>query len=152
MRLTFPRVLALLCLTTLARGQEDKEAKLKPADVPAAVSQAIAKQYRNAKVSGWSKELEDGKTTYEASVIEGSSNRDVVFAEDGSLVAIEEAIQVSDLPAAVKSAIRNKYPGASLRNAEKISHADQLQYEVALAKALKKEVLLTAAGKIVKEE
>jgi hypothetical protein len=139
-------------LTTIARGQEDKEAKLKPADVPAAVSQAIAKQYPKAKVSGWSKELEDGKTTYEASVIEGSSKRDVVFAEDGSLLAIEEAIQVSDLPAAVKSAIRNKYPGASLRKAEKISHGDQLQYEVALGKAPKKEVLLTPAGKIVKEE
>ena len=46
------------------------------------------------EVSGWSKELEDGKTTYEVSVIEGSSKRDVVFAEDGSLVAIEESIQV----------------------------------------------------------
>jgi hypothetical protein len=120
--------------------------------MPAVVRQAVTKQYPNAKVSGRSKELEDGKTTYEVSVIEGSSKRDVVFAEDGSLVVIEQSIQVSDLPAAVKSAIRNKYPRASLRKAEKISHGDQLQYEVALAKAPKKEVLLTPTGKIINEE
>jgi hypothetical protein len=52
----------------------------------------------------------------------------------------------------VKRAIQSKYPGASLRKAEKISHGEQLQYEVALGKAPKKEVLLTPAGKIVKEE
>jgi hypothetical protein len=152
MRLTFSCVIALLCLAALAPGREDKEVKLKSADVPAAVSQAVIKQYPKAKVSGWSKELEDGKTTYEASVTEGPSKRDVVFAEDGSLVAIEEAIQVSDLPAAVKSAIQSRYPGASVRKVERISHVDQLQYEVALAKAPKKEVLLTPAGKIIKEE
>jgi N12 class adenine-specific DNA methylase len=151
-RLTFPCIIALLCMATLALGQEAKETMLKPGDVPAAVTQAVTKQYPNAKVSSWSKELEDGKTTYEASVSDGSFKRDVVFAEDGSLLAVEEAIQISDLPAAVKSAIRNKYPGASLRKAEKILHGEQVQYEVALAKAPKKEVLVTPAGKIIKEE
>ena len=90
--------------------------------------------------------------TYEASVTDGSSKRDVVFAEDGSLLAVEEAIQVSNLPATVKSAIRAKYPVATLRKAEKILHRSEVQYEVALAKAAKKEVLLTSAGRIIKKE
>ena len=149
MHLTFPCTIALLCLAALASGEETK---LKPGDVPAAVTQAVTKQYPNAKVSSWSKELEDGKPTYEASVVGGSSKRDVVFAEDGSLLAVEEVIQVSDLPAAVKSAIQSKYPGALLRKAEKILYGEQVQYEVALAKAPKKEVLVTPAGKILKEE
>ena len=61
-----------------------------------------------------------------------------------ALWAVEEAIQVSDLPAAVKSAIRAKYPAATLRKAEKILHGSEAQYEVALSKAPKKEVLLAS--------
>lgn len=152
LRLTILCMVAFFFLASLALGQEDKETKLKPGDVPAAVTAAVARQYPNAQVSGWSKEMEDGKTTYEASVIDGSSKRDVVLAENGSLLAIEEALQASDLPATVRRAIHAKYPKASVRKAEKISHGDEVQYEVVLAKASKKEVLLTADGKIVKEE
>jgi hypothetical protein len=152
LRLTVPYTIAFLCLVALAPGQEDKETKLKAGDVPAAVIAAVAKQYPSAQVSGWSKEVENGKITYEASVIDGSSKRDVVFAENGSLLAVEQAIPVSALPAAVRRAIRAKYPTASLRKVEKISQGTEVQYEVALAKASKKEVLLTPDGKIVKEE
>jgi len=152
LRLIFPYTAAFLCLVTLAPGQGDQETKLKAGDVPAAVIAAVAKQYPSAQVSGWSKEVENGKITYEASVIDGFSKRDIVFAESGSLLAVEEAIPVSDLPAAVRRAIRIKYPKASLRKAERISQGDEVQYEVALAKASKKEVLLTPDGKIVKEE
>jgi hypothetical protein len=148
----FPCAFAFLCLAILAPAQEDKEAKLQPKNVPSAVTGALTKQYPNAKVSSWSKELEGGKMTYEASVMDGSSKRDLVFDENGSLLAVEEAILVSDLPAAVKSAIQTKYPAARLRKAEKILHGSEVQYEVALAKAAKKEVLLTPAGEIVKEE
>ncbi len=132
----------------LAAGQEQK---LRPAEVPAAVTEAAAKRYPKAQIAGWSKEVEDGKTTYEASIAD-RSKRDVVFAEDGSLVAVEEAIRISSLPAEVKRTLETKYPGAVVAKAEKIYHGDEIQYEVALRKTSKKEILLTSAGKVLKEE
>ena len=144
----------VFCLSAsgLLLAGQDQEQKLKPSEVPAAVTAAASKQYPKAKISHWSKELEDGKTTYEASVVEGSSKRDVVLAEDGTLVAVEETIAVSALPGPVTSAVQEKYPQAIIAKAEKITKDGDVQYEVALREASKKEVLLTADGKVIKEE
>jgi hypothetical protein len=149
---TFVCSFAVLCCASLVVGGEDKETKLKPGEVPAAVVAAASKQYPGAHMSNWTKETEDGKTTYEASMKDGSSKRDLVFAENGALFAVEEVIPVSDLPAAVKKAILGEFPGASLRKAEKICHGDEVQYEVALGRASVKEVLLTPDGRIVKNQ
>jgi hypothetical protein len=139
----------LCCTATLILGQEKK---LKPAEVPPAISAAATKRFPNAQVSNWSREAEDGKTTYEASVSDASGKRDAVFSEDGSLVAIEESVAVSDLPAQVKDAVLAKYPHATLRKAEKISHDSQIDYEIDLAKAARKEITVSSNGKILKEE
>ncbi len=100
----------------LSAGQEQK---LRPAEVPSAVTEAAAKRYPKARIEGWSKEVEDGKTIYEASIAVQSSKRDVVFAEDGSLVAVEEAIPVSALPLGVKRTLEAKYPHAVVAKAER---------------------------------
>ena len=142
-------VVVLLLWTFSGSGQE---AKLKPSEVPPAVSAAAHKQFVGAKLSGWSKEVEGGKTTYEVSVVSGSSTKDAVYHPDGSLAALEEVVPVFALPAPVRDSIRAKYPGAILRKAEKITSGEQVQYEVDLVKASKKEVLLDTAGKIIKEE
>ena len=144
----------VFCLSAsgLLLAGQDQEQKLKTSEVPAAVTAAASKQYPKAKISHWSKEMEDGKTTYEASVVEGSSKRDVVLAEDGTLVAVEETIAASALPGPVTSAVQEKYPQAVIAKAEKITKDGDVQYEVALRKASKKEVLLTADGKVIKEE
>ncbi len=142
-------LIAAACAAVVLSAQEQK---LKPVDVPSVVSAALAKKYPNAHVSGWTKEVEDGRTTYEASVTDRAARRDVVFNEAGVLQAVEQAIPMSELPAKVKRAVEDKYPGAVLRKAEKITTNDETQYEVALGKAAKKEVLLSAQGKVLKEE
>src|ERR1700694_4381690 len=78
-----------LCLITVLSAQEAKEQKLKLKDVPAPVVAAAAKAYPNAKIREWAKETEDGKTEYEASMVEGSTKRDVLFAPNGDVVAVE---------------------------------------------------------------
>ena len=142
-------VLFCTALTVLT-GQEKK---LKPAEVPATIRTAVSKRFPNTKVSNWSKETEDGKTTYEATISGASGKRDVVYAEDASFVALEEKISVSDVPTAVKEAIAGKYPNATLRAAEKISHdSGDPDYELDLDKAAHKEVTVSSGGKILKEE
>ena len=128
------------------------ETSVKSADVPPAVTAALVKRFPDARVSHWSKETERGQTTYEASLKEGLTKRDAVFAEDGSLLDIEQAIAVADLPAQVQKAVAASYPHASLRKAEKILHGSEVRYEVDLANAPQHELLISSAGKILEKE
>jgi hypothetical protein len=141
-----------LFLAAALSGQEAKEQKLKPKDVPAPVVAAAAKAYPNAKIRGWAKEMEAGSPQYEASMIEGTAKRDVLFAPDGSVIAVEEVIPIADLPSAVKNAILAKYPRGVIHSAEKITKGTAIQYEVGLKNAAKKEVVLDSDGKVLKEE
>ncbi len=128
------------------------EISVKSADVPPAVRAALAKRFPDARVSHWSKETERGQTTYEASLKEGLTKRDAVFAEDGSLLDIEQAIAVTDLPDQVQKAVAAGYPQASLRKAEKILHGSEVRYEVDLANAPQHELLISSDGKILEKE
>ena len=142
-------MIAAACVSIALSAQETK---LKSADVPRAVSAALANKYPGARVSAWTKEVENGKTTYEASITDHEAKRDVVFNTGGSLEAVEQSIPLSELPGKVKTAVKDKYPGAVLRKAEKITREDETQYEIDLGKAAKKEVLFNAQGKVLKEE
>ncbi len=143
----------VVLFAALAVASSAPEAKLTKTEVPPAVSSAAQQRFPQAKLSAWSKETEDGKTTFEVSVADGAGKRNAVFAPDGALVALEAPLPVSILPAPVKSAIQAKYPSARVSKAEKITLANsEVQYEVDLRKAAKKEVLLSADGKILKEE
>lgn len=141
----------LLCGTaTLAAAQEKKP---KPSEVSPALTAAATKRFPGAQISNWSKETEDGKTTFEVSVKDASGKRDAVFLEDGAFVATEEKIPISAIPPVVKKAILDKYPNATFRAAEKVSHeSGDSDYEIDLAKAAHKEVTVSAGGKILKEE
>jgi Putative beta-lactamase-inhibitor-like, PepSY-like len=140
------------CLSFVLIPVLGQERKINPAEVPPAVTRASLKYFPQGHLSNWSKEIGDGETTYEASVIDRSGRRDAVFSEDGSLVAIEQIIPIADLPKEVKNAVESKYPAAVLHKAEKIFRNGDVQYEVELAKAGRKEILFNIHGKILKEE
>src|SRR3982074_256762 len=110
-----------LCLVTAVSAQEAKEQKVKLKDVPAPVIAAAAKAYPNARIREWAKEIEAGKTEYEASMVEGATKRDVLFAPDGTIVAVEEIIPLAELPTAVKNTIKAAYPHGVIHTVEKIT-------------------------------
>jgi hypothetical protein len=141
--------LVLLSLPTLFTGQERK---LRPAEVPTVVSASATKRFPGARISGWSKQTEGGKTTYEAAVSDPDGKRDAVFSEDGALVAVEQNISIADLPSRVRDAVTAKYPHAELQKAERITHNGNVDYEVDLAKAVRKEITVSSEGRILKEE
>jgi glucose/arabinose dehydrogenase len=137
-----------LRLTTVVSAQEAKEQKLKLKDVPAPVAAAAANAYPHAKIREWAKETEAGSTQYEASMVDGAMKRDVLFAPNGTVVAVEEIISPAELPAAVQNTIKAKYPQGVTHTAEKITGGKEVQYEIGLKKAAKKEVVLTADGRV----
>lgn len=144
--------LALACLVTGLSAQEAKEQKLKARDVPPAVVAAAAKAYPGARINQWAKETENGKTLYEASMVEGAKKRDVIFTADGTVDVVEEVIAIGELPTPVKDAVKAKYPKTTIHLAERLTRGAEIQYEVALKNAPKKEMVIAADGKIVKEE
>lgn len=138
-----------LQLCSPAWAQEDQEAKVEKKDVPAAVLAAFAKAYPKATVKGYTKEVEKGQTIYEVECVEGKTHRDVTFALDGKLVMVEEEVEMSDVPEAVRQALEKKFPKAKVNIAEKIMDAKTVAYEFHLTTAEGKEaeVKFDAQGK-----
>ena len=143
------RTALALCLSYAAFAQETK---VDEKDVPAKARAAATKAYPKAQIKEWEKVVEDGKTTYEVTMTDGSASWQVVFEGNGKFVAREEVIPVASLPAAVRNAVTAKYPGATLSSAEKITGPKKTEYEVGLKNAAKKEIVLASDGKILKEE
>ncbi len=63
------------------------ETEMAVSDLPAAVTATLARDYAGKSVTGAARIVKGGKTTYEAEITEGGTPRDLVFNEDGSLVA-----------------------------------------------------------------
>jgi len=151
-RLTVCAAALSLCLAVAGLAQEAPEKKVNNKNVPGAVTAAAAKAFPNARIKGWSKETEDGKTFYEAEMVEGQTKRDVMFLPDGKIDLVEEEIVNTSIPAAVQSALKSRYPRAEIQLAEKLTKDGTVQYELHLKKAPKKEIVFTPDGKFVKEE
>jgi hypothetical protein len=116
---------------------------------PAPVEAAFKKAYPNATVKNVSKETENGKVQYEVESMDGAQARDLVYLADGKLVLYEELIPQTEVPAAVMTALKAKYPKATVTRAEKLFQDGTMNYELAVKGAGQGEVILTPAGKWV---
>ena len=101
-------------------------------DLPAAVTDAFHKAYANATIRECAKEAEKGRTAYEISSMDGTTRRDVLYFEDGTLIVVEETIPASELPEPVRQAADEKFPGHTLERAERIARGGEVAYELIL--------------------
>jgi hypothetical protein len=145
--MTLAAFLGLSVLSVAARAGEEKIAFDK---LPDAVKKTIKQKFPKAEIEGAAKEVEDGKTTYEVELEIKDQKVDVALEADGTILEIERAVPVDQLPKAVKIALAARYPGAKIEKAEEIVKGEHgpVHYEV----VIKTEVVLTAKGKIVKGE
>ncbi len=63
------------------------ETEMAVADLPAAVTAALARDYAGKTVNEAARIVSGGQTTYEAEITEGGTARDLVFNADGTLAA-----------------------------------------------------------------
>jgi len=113
---------ALSLTTTTATAQ-----KVKSAEVPTAVKNALLKKYPTASNVTWEKE----KGNFEANW-GGKSKEDnsVVFTPDGAFVEMVVAIPIADLPLGVVTYIKAHYPGTKITEAGKVTDAKgRITYE-----------------------
>ncbi len=136
-----------------ARAGEEKIALDK---LPKAVLDAAKAKFPEAELLASGKEEEDGKVTYEVSLKDKGQHVDVEFTADGTILVIEKAIAVKNLPKEVAEALERKHPKATIKKVEEITKQDKIAaYEVLLVTARKKkiyEVTFDSSGKFVKQE
>ncbi len=143
-RIAFTSLAAFSLMTLIARADEKA---ISVGDLPAAVKKAIKKKFPKAEIEKASKEVEDGKTTYEVLLEIEDKPVDVAFKTDGTILEIEKEISFTQLPAKVKQAFKAKYPGAKVEKVEEVTRGEDgpAVYEI----AIKTEVVLSANGKVV---
>ncbi len=130
-------VLGLLFLGPLSVGlgatnASAQEREIACKDVPATVRTAFDEAYPTAAIKTCAEELDKGQAAYEINSTDGDTARNVVFAADGKLIVVEEAIPTADLPEPVQQALRKKYPSRAIALAETVRRDGTIAYEIHL--------------------
>ena len=152
-------MVAVAANVAMLSGVWADEEKIPLDKLPKAVVEAVKKRFPKAEMKEASKEVEDGKTTYEVTVVDDKQNIDVTLTPEGALVSIEKEIAVKDLPKVIADAVMAKYPKGKMTKAEEVIKVkdgkETLEYyEVILTDGDKKdiEVQIFPDGKIKAEE
>ena len=143
----------LLAIPYLATSVHAQEQSIKRKDVPKAILAAFEKTYPKAKIKGYAKEVEEGKTVYEVESVEGSVHRDITYMADASVASIEESLPVSELPDVIRSAAEKQYPKSKISLCEKVTKGSVIQYELVVTSGKQKyELVLNPDGTVAKTE
>jgi hypothetical protein len=148
-------IAGLMILSGLACADE---VKVPLKDVPQAVVKSIKARFPRAELTEATKEVEDGKTTYEIALKNDGRAVDLSLGTDGKITEIEATIDAGALPAKVTSALQAKYPKSTIKKAEEIVEIKEgketKSYEVIVITTAGKshEVKVSPEGKILKEE
>ena len=122
--------LSIWGVSTLLGDAAAQEQTIECADVPTAVRTAFQNEYPKATTQGCAKEIENGKTAYEISSIEGKTRRDILYYENGTLIVVEEAIEAADLPKPVRQTLGEVLKDHKIELVERLRRDDTVTYEI----------------------
>jgi len=133
------------------KAAADTETKVKMQDLPPAVQKAVKEQTKGATLKGLTKEVEEGKTFYEAETTVAGHVKDILFDTDGNVVSVEEEVAIDKIPAAARDAIQKAVGTGKLAKLETVKEKGTTFYEGHIKKGAKEtEVKVDANGKPVK--
>jgi len=150
----YTSVLTGVCFLAMGAvlGQTSEES-VKMKDLPPAVQATVQQQSKGATLVGLSKEIEDGKTFYEAEMKVNGHGKDVLIDSAGKVVEVEEEIALTALPAAAKSAIEKAAAQGRISKLESVAKDKDLTYEALIeSKGKTSEVKVTPDGKVVTQK
>jgi len=118
--------------------------------VPQKVTDAFAQKFPTAKSVKWDKEsTTEWEAEFKMNKVEYSAN----FLEDGTWKETEHEIAERDLPAPVKKALSESFPGFKTEEMEMSETAAGTVYEFKIEKEeMDMEVAIDASGKVIKQE
>ena len=142
-------IMATALISTLLIGGAAalaSERKIAMKDLPPAVQQAI-KDQEGATVRGLAKEVDKGKTLYEAELTVNGHSKDIMFDEQGTMVSVEEESTLDQIPPAARTAIEKAAGNGKVSAVEKLTEGGHVFYEAQVTKGGKRsEVKVDASG------
>jgi hypothetical protein len=107
-----------------------QEKKITRADLPAAVERAVVAQSQGATIRGFTREIEDGKTSYEAEMTVNGHSKDISMDSAGTVLEVEEEVALDSLPAAVRTALTTLAGQGRIGKVESLTkHGQLVAYE-----------------------
>jgi uncharacterized membrane protein YkoI len=154
MQMTAKWGMAVVAVGLLAAGGAAQEKKIKRSDLPAPVEKTVGEVSQGATIKEFSKEMENGKTTYEVEMAVNGDARDVEIDPNGTVVEIEEEVAMNALSAEVKEGLTAKAASAKIRKVESITKQGKIvAYEAKVEKDGKKsEIQVGPNGKPLDHE
>lgn len=147
---------ALLALQAAKQAAQDE--KVDPAKLPQKVADVVKAKFPGATITVATKATENGKVIYDIEMTREGRKHEIDVEENGTIVNFENQVAVKDLPAAVTSAVKAKYPNSTIKEAMEVmvikDKKDTVEeYEVIIETADKKEVEVAVSpdGKKVEE-
>jgi uncharacterized membrane protein YkoI len=129
----------------------DSEKKIQMKDLPPTVQQAVKEQSQGATLKGLTKEVEKGKTTYEAELTVNGHGKDVSFDAAGKVVSVEEEVALTAVPEPARAAIQKAAGAGTVKKVESVTENGAAFYEAAISKGGKtSEFKVDAKGTAVK--
>ena len=111
----------LSLILALASPAMAAERMIQMKDLPTAVQQAVKRESAGATIRGYAREVENGKTTYEAEMTVNGHGRDVTFDPTGQVVSVEEEVAIEDIPLGARVAIQKAVGSGKLRKVESVT-------------------------------
>jgi len=149
------RHVSMLALILLVAGTAAaQERKITRADLPAAVERTVAAQSQGATIRGFAEEKEKGQTFYEVELTVAGHTKDVLIDASGAVVEVEEQVEVSALPAPVRTALLARAGAGKIETVESLTKRGTLvAYEAHLVTNGKRsEIQVGPDGKRLAEE
>lgn len=124
----FARVAVTLVAAGLAIASASyaQEKKIKSEELPAAVEKTVVEQSKGATVKGFSKEIEKGKTYFEAELVVNGHGKDILMDENGKVVEVEEEVALDSLPAAVREGLERAAGSGKISKVESLTKGGKL--------------------------
>ena len=123
------------------------ETHIKMKDLPEAVQKTVREQTKTAQLRGLAKEVENGKTFYEAETRVNGKSRDILIDPTGAVVEVEEAVALESIPEAARKGLQGKAGSGKIVSIESVTKGSVVSYEaVVLKNGKKSEIAVSADG------
>lgn len=123
--MTNPRKVELFMLATVflttTTMVDAAERRLTRDQLPEAVRQVADERSKGATVRGYATETENGQREYEVEMISNGHSKDVTITPSGSVIEVEEQVDLNTLPPAVKAALEQKAGKGKITKVESIT-------------------------------
>jgi hypothetical protein len=146
----FTNIVLFATLGSLALLMAETPVQMK--DLPEPVQKTVQEQTKKAKLRGLAKEVENGKTYYEAETTVNGKSRDILIDPAGAIVEVEEATELASIPEPARKAFETRAGSGKILKVETVTKGSVVSYESVIQKNGKKqEVAVNPDGSLKKD-